>query len=97
MAEMIDDRTMENICILAKLSLTGEEKEKAKADMQKMLDYVNKLEELDTEEVEPMVHIFKEVNVFREDEVTNSDSKEAMLFNAPKEKEGQYQVPKTVG
>ena len=36
-------------------------------------------------------------NVFRDDVVTNGDDKEAMLFNAPKAKEGQYQVPKTIG
>ena len=48
MAKIIDDETMENVCILAKLSLSGQEREKAKADMQKMLDYVEKLDELDT-------------------------------------------------
>ena len=48
MAKIIDDETMENVCILAKLSLSEEEKEKAKAQMQKMLDYVEKLDELDT-------------------------------------------------
>ena len=74
-----------------------EEKEKAKAEMQKMLDYVEKLDELDTSEVEPMSHIFQDENVFREDVVTNGDNKEAMLANAPKAKEGQYQVPKTIG
>ena len=58
MAKIIDDETMENVCILAKLSLSEEEKEKAKAEMQKMLDYVEKLDELDTSEVEPMSHIF---------------------------------------
>ena len=41
MAKIIDDETMENVCILAKLSLTEDEKEKAKEDMQKMLDYVD--------------------------------------------------------
>ena len=41
MAKQIDDETMENVCILAKLSLTEEEKEKAKKDMQEMLDYVD--------------------------------------------------------
>ena len=51
MAKIIDDETMENVCILAKLSLSEEEKEKAKAEMQKMLDYVEKLDELDTSEV----------------------------------------------
>lgn len=97
MAKVIDDETMENVCILAKLSLTDEEKEKAKEEMQKMLDYVDKLDELDTEGVEPMSHIFADHNVFREDVVTNGDASEAMLKNAPKAKEGQYQVPKTIG
>lgn len=97
MAKIIDDETMENVCILAKLSLSDEEKEKAKEDMQKMLDYVEKLDELDTENVEPLSHIFGDSNVFREDVVTNGDDKEAMLANAPKAKEWQYQVPKTIG
>ena len=44
-----------------------------------------------------MSHIFQDENVFREDVVTNGDNKEAMLANAPKAKEGQYQVPKTIG
>ena len=97
MAKLIHDETMENVCILAKLSLTDEEKEKAKKDMQEMLDYVEKLDELDTTGVEPMSHIFGDQNVFREDVVTNGDNSAAMLKNAPKAKEGQYQVPKTIG
>ena len=97
MAKIIDDETIENVCILAKLSLGEEAKAKAKPDMQKMLDYVEKLDELDTDGVEPLSHIFGDENVFRDDVVTNGDNKEAMLANAPKEKEGQYQVPKTIG
>lgn len=97
MAKMIDDETMENVCILAKLSLTEDEKEKAKEDMQKMLDYVEKLDELDTTGIEPLSHIFGDQNVFREDVVTNGDNSSAMLANAPKAKENQYQVPKTIG
>ena len=97
MAKIIDDETIENVCILAKLSLGEEAKAKAKQDMQKMLDYVEKLDELDTDGVEPLSHIFGDQNVFREDVVTNGDNKEAMLANAPKAKEGQYQVPKTIG
>ena len=97
MAKTIDDETMENVCILAKLSLTEDEKEKAKEDMQKMLDYVEKLDELDTTGVEPLSHIFGDQNVFREDVVTNGDNSSAMLANAPKAKENQYQVPKTIG
>ena len=72
-------------------------RKKQKLKCRKMLDYVEKLDELDASEVEPMSHIFQDENVFREDVVTNGDNKEAMLANAPKEKEGQYQVPKTIG
>ena len=88
---------MENVCILAKLSLTEEEKVKAAAEMQKMLDYVEKLDELDTRNVEPLSHIFGNRNVFREDVVTNGDNHARMMANAPKSKENQYQVPKTIG
>ena len=65
--------------------------------MGNMLDYIDMLNELDTEGVEPLSHIFGDENVFREDVVINGDNKDAMLANAPKAKEGQYQVPKTIG
>ena len=97
MANVISDETMEYVGILAKLELSEEEKAAAKKDMESMLDYIDKLNELDTAGVEPMSHIFPVYNVFREDEVTNGDNREAMLANAPKAKEGQYQVPKTIG
>lgn len=58
MANIIDDETIEYVGILAKLELSGEEKEQAKADMGRMLDYIDKLNELDTEGVEPMSHLF---------------------------------------
>jgi aspartyl-tRNA(Asn)/glutamyl-tRNA(Gln) amidotransferase subunit C len=96
MANVISDETMEYVGILAKLELKDEEKESARQDMQKMLDYVDKLNELDTSKVEPMTHIFEMGNVFREDEVTNGNDRDAMLANAPEVKEGQYKVPKTV-
>ena len=97
MAKKIDDETMEYVEILAKLKLSPAEREQAKTDMQKMLDYVDKLNELDTDGVEPLTHHFAEENVFREDTVVNGDSREEMLANAPEVKEGQYVVPKTIG
>ena len=96
MANIISDETIEYVGILAKLELSGEEKEAAKKDMGRMLDYIDKLNELDTAGVEPMTHIFPVSNVFREDEVENGDDRERMLANAPKAKDGMYQVPKTV-
>ena len=97
MANIISDETMEYVGILAKLELSEEEKEQAKKDMETMLDYIDQLNELDTTGVEPMSHVFPVHNVFREDVVTNGDNSAAMLKNAPKAKEGQYQVPKTIG
>lgn len=94
--EKIDDATMDNIEILAKLSLSPKEREKAREEMEKMLSYVDKLNELDTENTEPLVHIYEEGVCFREDRVTNGDGRADALKNAPKSKEGQYIVPKTV-
>lgn len=95
MANVISDETIEYVGILAKLELSGEEKEQAKKDMGKMLDYIDKLAELDTEGVEPMSHVFPVQNVFREDEVTNSDTREKLLSNAPEQKDGMFVVPRT--
>ena len=78
MAEMITDKTMDEIEILAKLHLTDEEKE-------------------DTSDVEPLTHIFPIKNVFREDVVLESTPREELMKNAPKEKDGQFLVPKTIG
>lgn len=95
MSNKIDDEMLEYVGILAKLELEGEEKEKARLDMERMLDYVDTLNELDTEGVESLVQAIKSENVFREDVVTNGDERDAMLSNAPKKKDGQYVVPNT--
>lgn len=97
MAEIITDKTMDEIEILAKLHLTDEEKEKSREEMQRMLDYVDMLNQLDTRDIEPLTHIFPIQNVFREDEVEESTPKEELLKNAPREKDGQFLVPKTIG
>lgn len=86
MANKISDETIEYVGILAKLELSGQEKEDAKADMEKMLDYIDTLNELDTDGIEPMSHVFPVKNVFREDVVTNGDGSAETLANAPLEK-----------
>ncbi len=95
MANIISDETIEYVGILAKLELSGQEREQAKKDMGSMLDYIDKLGELDTEGVEPMSHVFPVNNVFREDVVTNGDMREEILKNAPEEKDGMFAVPRT--
>ena len=76
---MINDETIEYIGILAKLELSAEEKEKAKQDMARMIEYIDKLKELDTTGIEPVSHIVKQQNVFREDVVTNGSGKQAYI------------------
>ena len=97
MANQITDETIEYVGILAKLELSDAEKEEAKKDMEKMLDYIDTLNELDTDGVEPMSHVFPVHNVFREDVVTNGDGSADTLANAPLAKAQSFKVPKTIG
>ena len=94
--ESITDETIQYVAALAKLALSDEEKQQAKKDMAEMLDYIDRLNELDTTGIEPMSHVFPVNNVFREDVVMNGDDSEDMLKNAPAVKDGSYMVPKTV-
>lgn len=96
MANVISDETIEYVGILAKLELSDEDKEDAKKDMASMLDYIDKLGELDTEGIEPMSHIFPVQNVMREDVVTNGDGSDDTLKNAPESNGEAFIVPKTV-
>ena len=95
MANVIDNDTIEYVGILAKLELNEEEKAKARTDMEKMLDYIDKMGELDTNNVEAMTHVFPNENVFREDVVTNGNDRDNILSNAPEERDGMFAVPKT--
>jgi len=88
---------MEYVGILAKLELTPAERDQARKDMEQMLDYVDMLEELDTDGVEPMSHVFPVSNVFREDKVTNGDGSGDTLANADWIKDNMFKVPRTIG
>lgn len=96
MADNITEETIEYVSTLAKLDLTGEERQEAMRDMSRMLGYIDKLNELDTTGVEPVSHVFPLQNVFREDEVTNGDGSEETLMNAPEEKDNMFVVPKSI-
>lgn len=96
MENKLDDKMIDYVAVLAKLELSADEVVQAGADMTQMLDYIDKLKELDTEGIEPMTHIFPSQNVFRKDVVSNGNERDALLANAPKQSGGQFQVPKTV-
>ena len=78
------------------LNPTEEEKEKSKEELGKILNYVDMLNELDTTGVEEMSHPFNFTNNFREDEAVNTENREALLANAPEQKDGCFKVPQTV-
>lgn len=92
----ITDQTITYVAALAKLELGEGEREKAKQDLQQIIGYMDRLNELDTEGVEPMTHVFSQYNVFRDDEVRNGDDRASLLANAPKQKDGCFIVPVTV-
>jgi len=81
---------------LARIRLSGEEKERTARDLSKILDYIEMLGELDTEGVDPLSHPVTTEPVFREDKAVNDDRRDAMLRNAPEHKDGCFKVPKTV-
>lgn len=93
---IIDDQVMDNVEILAKLSLTEEERGQAMEKMQEILDYMEQLNTLDTENVEPLVNLYERGNVFRDDVIEDNDIKARIVAGAPKQKDGQYMVPKTI-
>lgn len=81
---------------LANLELNSEEKDRIQADLNKMLGMVQKIEELDTEGVEPLTHMTEEVNQFRPDEVKGQLEREEALKNAPVKDESYIKVPKVI-
>ena len=91
----ITDEIIDYVSSLARLDLNSEEKTKIKGEIEKIIDYMDVLNTLDTSDVEPMSHVFPINNVFREDVVTNGDDREEILSNAPESKDGAFVVPKT--
>lgn len=87
---------MEHLCMLAQLNLTPQEYQGAMGELQQILDYVEKLDQLNTDGVEPLCQIQTKENVFREDIITGTDRREELLAGAPSRKDGYFRVPRTV-
>ena len=87
---------IDKLAHLARLKFNEAEKQEIKNDLQRMIVFVEKLNELDLEGVEPMLHMSDEVNVLREDEVKGSVSRSEALKNAPSHDEQFFKVPKVI-
>lgn len=92
----ITDELIDYIGELSRLELSAEEKEGAKNDLTDILNYMDKLNELDTTGVKELTHPFDESNRFRSEDAVNEDRREAMLQNAPATKGDYFKVFKTV-
>ncbi|MDR2677655.1 MAG: Asp-tRNA(Asn)/Glu-tRNA(Gln) amidotransferase subunit GatC [Puniceicoccales bacterium] len=84
------------IADLARLDLTDGERQRFAEQLEKILDYIDVLQSIDVEGVEPSAHAFEVVNVWRRDMVEASFSQECALRNAPERESGQIRVPKVV-
>lgn len=93
----IDNATVDRIAKLAKLEFDDASREAIKGDMNKILDFMEKLNAVDTDGVEPLIFMTDEVNVLREDEVTMEITQEEALSNAPKHDPYYFRVPKVLG
>jgi len=92
----VNDAMVEKLAHLARLKFNEEEKQEIKTDLQRMISFVEKLNELNLDGVEPLLHLSDEVNVLREDEIKGSVSREDALKNAPLHDEEFIKVPKVI-
>jgi aspartyl-tRNA(Asn)/glutamyl-tRNA(Gln) amidotransferase subunit C len=92
----ITDDIINHLAHLARLSFSDEEKENLKQDLEKMTGFVEKLKEINTTGVEPLLHITDAESVLREDEVNQTITKEEALLNAPHTNGNFFIVPKVI-
>ena len=92
----ITDELVAYLAELSKIKLSDDQKVKVKRELCDILDHMDILNRLDTDNIEPLSHIFTVTNVMREDEVCSSYKREELLKNAPECTEETFVVPKTV-
>lgn len=92
----VNNEIVNRLAHLARLTFSEEEQQSIKADLQKMIAFIEKLNELDTTGVEPLLFMTQEVNVLRPDEVQGSIPREDALLNAPVKDSRFFKVPKVI-
>ncbi|MEE9187284.1 MAG: Asp-tRNA(Asn)/Glu-tRNA(Gln) amidotransferase subunit GatC [Bacteroidota bacterium] len=89
-------KDVEYVALLARLHFGEKEKQKFTEQLNRILEYMEKLNELDTSNVEPLSHVVEQTNVFREDAVKPSAPVKEILKNAPSPTEKFFKVPKVI-
>lgn len=92
----VTEDTIMHLADLARLDLGEKEKEKLVLEMERIISFMDKLNELDTSNIKPREHVFPISNVFREDKVCASYDRDTVLDTAPESEDGCYKVPRVV-
>ncbi|MEI6020249.1 MAG: Asp-tRNA(Asn)/Glu-tRNA(Gln) amidotransferase subunit GatC [Bacteroidota bacterium] len=96
MATSIDIKTVDEIAHLARLEFDEQSKPEILKDMNRMLGFIEKLNELDTSSVEPLIYMTNEHSIMREDEALESINQKQALQNAPKKDSDYFKAPKVI-
>ena len=92
----IDQATIRKIAHLARLNFDSQAEEKMRKDLSQVLEWVEELQEVPTDNIAPLTNMSSEINSFREDEVGVQLTQEQALRNAPKQENGFFTVPKVM-
>ena len=92
----VDKKTVEYVAELARINLTEDQKESLGQELSKILSYIDQLEEIDTETVEPLRDLTAKGDVFRRDIVSPSDCREEILKNSPLAEGDYFKIPKVI-
>ena len=89
----VNNKLIQDIAKLSKLKFDDSAEKKMKIDLEKILDFVDKLNEIETEGVDPLIYMSDEVNVLRKDVISESTSQKDALKNAPEKDSDYFKVP----
>lgn len=92
----ITKQTVENVAMLSRLNIADNKMDKYIEEFSNFLEYVDVLQQVNTENIKPTAHVLPLQNVFREDIVKSSLNREAALANAPEQEDGYFKVPRII-
>ena len=92
----VTNELIDHLAHLARLEFNGEEKTKIKADLENILSFVDQLQQVNTDGLEPLIYMTEEENILREDEAKVTISQEEALKNAPHKDSDYFKIPKVV-
>ena len=93
----LDKNTVKRIADLSKLEFTSDETTAILKDMNKMLEFIDQLKELDTTNIDPLIHMTEDENILREDDAISGASQQEALKNAPSKDSTYFKIPKVLG